>query len=352
MKSVEQKEGDTLVDPKGVEQMKMIHLAADNPHPTVWNELFVNELRTLGELTIVPNARNLPVTEIADAIRQCDVALSSWGSVSIPENVTANPGKLKYACHITGAVRGCIPLSLIDAGILVSNWGDAPANGLAEGAVALLFAVMKDLHRSVLRQRGMDAAAGDSVVMGSLEETSVGVYGMGVTGRRFVEILRPFAPIIRAYDPFASDLPPDCIRVATLEELFGQSRIVTIHAGLNETTHKSVTADLLARMPDHGIVINTARGAIVDHEALTREVCSGRLRAGLDVTDPEPLPQDHPLRQCPGCIITPHNISGSWPDDPVHLGKMHRICLDNLRRFQRGEPVKFKMDRRRYELST
>lgn len=332
--------------------MKMIHLAMAKPNEWIWNESFIQALRELGELTIVPDAGKLPTTEVAKAIRACDVSLSCWGTVPIPEEIAAEPGNLKYACHITGTLRDCIPLSVIDAGIPVSNWGDAPANGLAEGAMALLFAVMKDLHRFVLRQRGMTAEAGSEVVMGSLEEATVGIYGLGVVGRRFVEMLRPFNPVIRVYDPYLKDLPKGCIRVDSLAELFSQSRIVVIHAGLTETTRKSVSAELLARMPDHGILINTARGAIVDHDALAKEVCSGRLRAGLDVSDPEPLPTDHPLARHPGCIFTPHCVAGSWPGDTVQLSKLHRICIDNLGRFARGEPLRFRMDRQRYLLST
>ncbi len=332
--------------------MRMIHLPAGQPHAELWNDRFIAELRARGELTIVPAAGKLPVGEIAAALREHDVAISCWGSVPIPDELADAPGRLKYACHLTGTVREYIPPALIDAGILVTNWGDAPAYGLAEGAMVLLFAVMKDLHRFVLRQRGMAAEAGGEVVMGSLDETPVGIYGLGVVGRAFVEMLRPFRPVIRIYDPFLKDVPPDCTRVETLAELFRQSRVVVIHAGLTETTRQSVTADMLALMPDHGILVNTARGAIVDHAALAREVCSGRLRAGLDVSDPEPLPADHPLAQAPGCIVTPHCISNAWPGDPVRLGRHHRICLDNLDRFIRGEPVRFAMDRQRYLRST
>jgi len=219
--------------------------------------------------------------------------------------------------------------------------------------MSLLLAVLKDLHYHVLRQRGMDA--GDAAPWGGgLDGTAVGIYGLGVIGRRFVEMLRPFRPVIRVYDPFVTEAPPDCLRVETLEALFSSSRVAVIHAGLTDATRGSVTAGLLARLPDHGVLINTARGAIVDHEALRKEVCSGRLRAGLDVTEPEPLPNDHPLRQCPGCILTPHCIGTSWPDDPAHprLTAKHHICLENLRRFLQGEPVSFRMDRQRYLLST
>lgn len=335
--------------------MKMIHLAAAEPNSYIWNALFIKELRALGDLTIVPNASSLPVAKVAAAIRDCDVVLSGWGAAAIPEELASNPGKLKYVCHITGEMRYCIPLAIIDTGILVTNWGDAPANAIAEGAFSLLMAVMKDLHRHILQQRGMNAALDKSPVGGGLEGTDVGIYGLGVIGRRFAEMLRPFNPVIRVYDPFATDLPSDCVRVETLEELFGQSRVVVIHAGLNDVTRHSVTAALLARLPDNGILINTARGGIVDHTALCKEVRAGRLRAGLDVTDPEPLPMDHPLRQCPGCIITPHCVGTWWPEDlnrPPRLDKLHQICLDNLRRFMRGEPLQFQMDRKRYLLST
>lgn len=335
--------------------MKMIHLAMDVPQPAIWNEPFIKELRALGELTIVPNARALPAAKVADLIRDCDVALSCWGSAAIPGEVAAKPGKLKYACHITGTLRDYIPLSIVDAGILVTNWGDTPANEIAEGAMALLLAVMKDLHRHILRQRGRNATPDKSPVGGGLDGTDVGIYGLGGIGRRFIEMLRPFNPVIRVYDPFVAAIPPDCIRVETLAELFGKSRVVVIHAGLTDATRHSVTAELLARLPDHGILINTARGGIVDHDALGKEVLAGRLRAGLDVTEPEPLPMDHPLRQCPGCIITPHcigNVRIEDPTRPPRLDKAHRVCLDNLRRFMRGEPVKFQMDRKRYLLST
>jgi len=112
--------------------MKMIHLAGDVPNADVWNEPFIRELRTLGELTIVPDASSLPASQVAEAIRQSDVVLSSWGSIAIPEEVAVDPGLLKYACHITGTLRGCVPLSIIDAGVLVTNWGDAPATEIAE----------------------------------------------------------------------------------------------------------------------------------------------------------------------------------------------------------------------------
>jgi phosphoglycerate dehydrogenase-like enzyme len=109
-------------------------------------------------------------------------------------------------------------------------------------------------------------------------------------------------------------------------------------------------------LPKYGIVVNTARGAIVDQEALFAELKSGRLRAGLDVLDPDTLPPDHEARRWENLIWTCHSIGGGlWPTDgapPAELAPHQEICLDNLRRFLRGEPLRFVMDEVRYARST
>ena len=117
-----------------------------------------------------------------------------------------------------------------------------------------------------------------------------------------------------------------------------------------------MTRALLARLPRHGVVINTARGDVIDQVALFDELRSGRLRAGLDVlAEPEQLPADHPARQWPNLAWTCHAIARDWPTDgapPTRLQAMHEVCLDNLGRFSRGEPLRFVMDRTRFLRST
>ena len=335
--------------------MKLLHVAATTLSPQVWTDVFREALAEFGELTLVADGESLETTQLAEIIRQHDVLLTARGSVAVPSALADDPGGLRYICHIAGTVRGCIPLELIEADIPVTNWGDAPAQALAEGAMALLMAAMKDLHHHILCQRQGVAATQSSAPGGGLEGTNVGIYGLGVTGLRFIEMLRPLRPVIRFYDPYVGEVPEDCLRVDSLEALFSQSQIIVIHAALTDETRHSVSANHLAMLPDHGIVINTARGAIVDHDALFAELLAGRLRAGLDVTDPEPLPPDHPARQLPNCIITPHCVgAGQFPgaDSPPRLDRIHEVCLDNLRRFAAGEPLRFVMGRVRYARST
>jgi len=176
-----------------------------------------------------------------------------------------------------------------------------------------------------------------------------------VVGQRFGEMLRPFGCVLRVYDPFAAQVPEYVERVFTLRELFEKSEIIVIHAGLTETTRGSITAELLALLPDQGVLVNTARGDIVDQEALFAELRSGRLRAGLDVLAvPERLATEHPARRWENLILTCHAISRGWPrgNRTAGLRSLHQVCLDNLRRFRDGRDLRFVIDRQRYALIT
>lgn len=246
---------------------------------------FAAALREIGELTIVEHGRTLTEAEIAERMRAADVVITHWSSVPIPRALAEDPGRLKYVLNLGGTCRATVPIEIIRRGIPVTNWGDAPAQSVAEGAMALLLAVLKELRGRIeaLRDGRCGPARRLGLASGTLNGLRLGLYGCGVIGRRFVEMARPFRPKIRVYDPYASRLPEGCLRVESLRALFEQSEAVTIWAGLSEKTRGTVTAELLALLPDHGIVVNAARGEIVDQEALFAELKSGRLRAGLDV---------------------------------------------------------------------
>jgi phosphoglycerate dehydrogenase-like enzyme len=89
-------------------------------------------------------------------------------------------------------------------------------------------------------------------------------------------------------------------------DLLGQHDVVVLMVPSNDQTHHLADAAFLARMPDQAVLVNVARGSVVDTDALLAELTAGRLRAVLDVTDPEPLPPDHPLWDAPGVLILPH----------------------------------------------
>ena len=336
---------------------RLLHLAAGAVEPRAWTRPFVERLRQLGELEIVEDADDLSEEEAAARIRKCEVLITSWGARSTPASLATEPGALQYVCHLTGAMSAFVPVELVASEIPVTYWGDAQARAVAEGAVLLLLASLKGLRERIDHieaEQWRPPEAGFRSAM--LWDLPLGVYGFGFIGQTFVDMVRPFRPRIRIFDPFASNIPADCERVDSLEALFTGSKAVAIHAGWTQETAGSVTAELLARLPDDGILINTARGAIVDQEALFVELEKGRLRAGLDVlAPPEKLPAQHPARDWSNLLLTAHSLSQPFPKDYASddaFEPMHHICLDNINRHLVGEPLKFLMDRTRYELST
>lgn len=334
--------------------MRLLHLAASEPSERAWIDEFVRQLRQMGELEIREHAEELSDDARASLIRATDVLLTSWGATAVPEVIADDPGRLGYICHLNGSVRSIVPRSVVAAGVPVTNWGDAPANRLAEAAFALLLAVLKDIPGRVDTTRSGGWTPGPSVYGGTLEGLKVGIYGLGVIGRRFAEMLRPFHPRIRVYDPYVADLPEGIERSPSLADLFEGSSAVVIHAALSDETRGSVTTKHLALLPDHGILINTARGAIVDQRALFAELESGRLRAGLDVLDPDLLAYDHPARQWKNVILTAHDLGKirSLPGAPHALWKFHRYALENLQRFKAGDPLEHLVTLDRYDRST
>jgi len=295
--------------------------------------------------------------EKAEIIRKYDVLLTMWASPHVPNELADNPGKLRYICNITGEISRWIDREIVESPhITITNWGDAPAFGIAEGAMTLLLAVIKNIPYYV-HAAGEGKVEKEIVVsgtQGSLYKKRIGIYGLGAIGSKFAQFLRPFEPVMYGFDPFVKAIPEGVAMVDSLEELFDKVQILVIHAGLTDQTRGSVTKELLARLPDGGIVINTARGQIIDYDALKAELMSGRLRAGLDVVTEHNLPdQDDPIRSLENVIFTAHRIgSGAWGISPEELDIPATYCLENLERYRKGESLKYVMTPARYLLST
>jgi phosphoglycerate dehydrogenase-like enzyme len=166
--------------------------------------------------------------------------------------------------------------------------------------------------------------------------------GFGRIARTIVDLLRGFDFRWRVYDPYASrDLAKTYqVQLAGLQSVLSRSTLLVLTAALTDQTRGILDRKNLSRLPDGATVINVARGGLVDLNALTREVRSGRLRCAIDVTDPvEPLPPKHPLRRLPRAIVTPHIGGGS--EKARH--EMADDLIDDLERFFNGHTVKHRV---------
>ncbi|GIV99118.1 hydroxyacid dehydrogenase [Roseiflexus sp.] len=224
-----------------------------------------------------------------------------------------------------------------ERGILVINTPDGPTESTAEHAVALVLALAKQVvaadHR--FRTAGWSAARLRGV---EVRGKTLGIVGLGRIGRRVAQICRQGLGMrVAAYDPLApaeAFAALDVVHVETLDNLLPQSEFLTLHCALTPSTRGLIGARELALLPKGAFLINVSRGAVIDQAALINALTTGHLAgAGLDVFDPEPLPNDHPLLQFPHVILTPH--IASFTDDGVRV--MHHGAVAQIVRLLRGE---------------
>jgi phosphoglycerate dehydrogenase-like enzyme len=280
---------------------------------------------------------------VRSALRGTDALVTTWDSPSFDETLPVLAPRLRIVAHCGGEVKARFARPLFSR-LVITNAQGPMATPVAELAVALLLqhARRLDFYREALR-RGSTRIYQSLHDRGTEGETlqgrRVGLLGFGRIGRETARILRPFAPVVRVYDPH---VPRATIRRAGAEPvplatLLRSSELLVVAAALTEQTRGLLNRQTLRLLPRGASVVNVARGGLVDLEALTAEVRSGRLRCALDVTDPlEPLPSKHPLRKMRGAIVTPHVGAAT-----VGVRRaIADIVLDNLERLFRGERVR------------
>jgi phosphoglycerate dehydrogenase-like enzyme len=212
-------------------------------------------------------------------------------------------------------------------GVLLSDGRGSHGGATAEWVVAALLAVYRHLPRLVEAQR---AQRWDAHRTEELAGKRVLVVGAGDVAANLVRRLEPFEVSTTLVARRARDgVHP----IDDVHDLLPDHDACVLIVPLTDATRGLVDARFLAAMPDRAVLVNAARGPVVDTAALTAELVSGRLRAALDVTDPEPLPARHPLWDAPGLLLTPH-LGGAVP---LALGRAFRVAAEQLAVFARGE---------------
>lgn len=218
-------------------------------------------------------------------------------------------------------------LPFVPPGVVVCNGRTVHDSGTAELAVALALAAQRGIGDAV---RDMADGVWRPQTRASLADRTVMVLGYGsigsAVGRRLTAFEATVVPVART----ARDTPDGRVHgVDELPALLPGIEILVIVLPLDDGTQGLLGAELLGLLPDGALVVNVGRGKVVDTPALVAELESGRLRAALDVTDPEPLPKGHPLWRTPNTIITPH-VGGMSDATTPRLVRLIRRQLDAL----------------------
>ncbi|RKN40737.1 2-hydroxyacid dehydrogenase [Streptomyces hoynatensis] len=236
---------------------------------------------------------------------------------------------------LTAGIDHMLPgIPLLPKGAQLCNAGGLHNTSTAELALTLALAALRDIPGAV---RAQDEGRWAPAFRTSLADLRVLILGYGGIGAAIEDRLLPFevASVTRvASRPRTAPRGP-VHGVADLPALLPGADVVIVATPLTDATRGLVDAAFLARLPDGALLVNVARGAVVDTAALLAETASGRLRAALDVTDPEPLPAGHSLWRAPGVLITPHVGGPSTAFKPRAV----RLLRGQLGRFAAGQPM-------------
>jgi phosphoglycerate dehydrogenase-like enzyme len=315
------------------------------PEPKiVFAPVLDDEVRAIGE-SLLPKGFDLQWTAHADvpaAIQDADFLCGFIGPLTTEALVSAAGNRLKLVqlmsvgydrFNLDGARAAKLPVSVN---------GGANAIAVAEHAVMMMLATLKRIHEldAAVRGGGWRSASHSDRVY-ELWHSTVGIVGMGRIGQEVATRLAGWDANIVYYDPFR--LAPEReralgVRYVELDELLRTADVVTVHVPLNAQTRHLIDAESLSIMKSTSVLVNTARGELVDEVALVQALKEGRiLGAGLDVLSQEPPPADHPIFELKNVILTPHTAGPTWQSFPRRFAN----CFANIEGVQSGEKAQW-----------
>lgn len=315
--------------------------------PDVASTAFPAALRTRLD-AVVEIDHGLVVTDFGEprarrALAGAEVLLTGWGCPPLDAEVLDAAPHLRAVVHAAGSVKHHLGPDFWSRGILTSSAADANAYPVAQFTLSVILLAGKRTF-SMARQyaEGVYKASATSPRFGNVGRT-VGVVGASRIGRLVLPMLAREGFEVLLADPTLSPAEaaalvpaPWSVELVELDDLLRRSDVVTLHApSLPETRHL-IDDRRLALMPEGAVLVNTARGALIDTEALVRHCAAGRIDAFLDVTDPdEPLPPGHPLFLLPNVVVTPH-LAGAMGSEVALLGA---YAVADVERFVAGLPL-------------
>lgn len=278
--------------------------------------------------------------EIAGDLAWADVVLM-WSWPKLLPGLLDRAPRLRMAAHLDISQQAA--KVALERGLPVSVARGAFSPAVAEMAMALLLCVLRrvsDYHAAMRRgdERWVRSFPDDiDPLERRLAGLPVGLIGFGRIGRHLSGLLRPFDCPVRAYDPFvdAAVMQQHGVRKASLAEVISRSDAVVLCAPCNPGTRHLLGGRQIASLRRNAVLVNVARAALVDTDALIGRLRRGDLYAAIDVFDQEPLPADHPLRTLPNAYLTPHRAGGVISSVCAIL----RSLIDDIRAFLAGRPI-------------
>jgi phosphoglycerate dehydrogenase-like enzyme len=306
------------------------------------------------DVTVNDGDANLTTEQVEKGIAGYEALVTGWGTPTLSARVYENGKALRIVAHSAGSVKHMATREIIDRilvprDVTIFSGNRAIAYNVAESAIGMLMMTSRRWvdfamnFRETGTWRPEGVPGNGQYLMGS----TLGIVSASAVGREVIRLLQPWDLTILCYDPYLTEAEAGKLGVqkAELDDLFARSDLISVHAPKVPETTNMIGSKELALMKDGATLVNTARGSVIDHDALLREAQTGRILVCLDVTEPEPLPSDSPFRGLRNVLITPHQSGAGY----YGYFKIGEQTVQALRDKFAGRPVYGAVDYSRWE---
>ena len=288
---------------------------------------------------VSPIRPKVTTEDLSYILNNAEACLTGWGTPPLSDEIlTAHP-RLGLVAHTAGSIRRLVSISAMARGIRVSHAATVIADAVAEQVILGALLCLRPLHKidQEMKLGGDWMNLRDRYPGRLLGSQTIGIIGAGYVGRVVIRLFKAFGCRVLVSDPFLSRDQAETLGVelVDLSALIGTVDILSLHAPVLPETRGMIGAEQIRSLRDGAIFINAARSALVDEQALLRELKTGRITGILDVFDQEPLPPDSPFRELPNLILSPHS-AGHTIDTHQRQGD---AMVDEIQRFFNREPL-------------
>ena len=286
----------------------LVAVKRDETFETFFTKENISFAESLGDI-IWLDAANVTEDELKENIKDCDLYLTCWGSPPLTPQLLENAPKLKLHTHLGSTVVPVVCDEVFEQGIKVISGFDYYSKSTAEGVVAYALSFLRKIPFYSSRLKNQKIWRESDDYTDGVICKKVGIVGFGGVGRYVAKMLSNFDVDISVYDIAKlseQDKKVYGVEQCGIEEIFSNCDIISLNLPYNDSTYHIVDDALLSKIKDGAVLINTARGAIIDESALISHLQKGRFNAVLDVYEKEPIDMENHLLSMDNVLLLPH----------------------------------------------
>ena len=317
----------------------LVAINQDKTFDTFFTKSNIEFAKSLGEIVWLDTAKE-SIDDLKEKIKDCDTYITCWGSPALTPDILECAPKLKLLTHLGSTVAPVVCDEVYERGIKVISGFDYFSKSTAEGAVAYMLAAMRNIpfYNDRLKEKRIWREIDDYT--DSVIYKKVGLVGYGGVGRYVAKMLSTYDVDMKV--SARRELPEEDKKLfgftqCSMEEIFETCDIISIHLAYNNSTHHMIDDTLLSKIKPGALLVNTARGAVIDEEAMIKHLEKGDFNAALDVYSQEPINMDNPMLSLPNVLMLPHQAGVT-----VNLRAVltHDLLKESVDFIDNGIPVK------------